>query len=230
MPTATIDDVWIYIYEQGDVRTRDLEQRFVKSKQMSRGTLYKYKRQLEHEGKIQSTPVHAKPAYNTYSVPSTFHQELNTLIQYKRLPFPPRSPLYNIEAIPWEDVPPGIFFVDAKRKVLWHDEETGALLVLFKGGPGIMEPLHYHPYANKWGYILHGEYELPDGTPLPCDNTYFFVPKGELHVMPKCRKESVALCYFDGPRTKVPVTNVKDEEFAKYLWQSGLHIAANKKE
>jgi hypothetical protein len=29
MPTATIDDVWIYIFEQGEVRTRDLEQRFI---------------------------------------------------------------------------------------------------------------------------------------------------------------------------------------------------------
>ena len=227
MPTVTIDDVWIYIYEQGDVRTRDLEQRFVKSKQMSRGTLYKYKRQLELEGKIQSTPVHAKPAYNSYSVPSTHHQELEALIQYKRVPFPPRSPLFNIADIPWEDTPPGLFFGNAKRKVLWTNEATGALLVLLKGGPGISEPLHYHPHANKWAYILAGEYELPDGTPLPAQDTYFFIPKGELHISPKIRKEVLVLCYFDGPRTKVPATNVNDAEFAKYLWRSGLRIASH---
>jgi hypothetical protein len=69
MPTATIDDVWIYIYEQGEVRTRDLERQFVNTRMMSRGTMYKYKHQLELEGRIQARPVAAKPPYHLYSIP-----------------------------------------------------------------------------------------------------------------------------------------------------------------
>lgn len=69
MPRATIDDVWIYIYEQGEVRTRDLERQFVTTRMMSRGTMYKYKRQLELEGRIQARPVAAKPPYHLYSIP-----------------------------------------------------------------------------------------------------------------------------------------------------------------
>jgi hypothetical protein len=222
MARVTPDDLWIFIYEKGHVRTRDLQNQYVKTKQLSRGTLYKYKRQLEHEGKIQTTTIHAKPPYNLYSVPSEYHQEIEALAQYKRLPFPSRSALFNVEALPWEDTPPGLFFTDVKRKVLWTNEETSAILVLLKAQPGIIEPLHYHPQANKWAYFLSGEIELPDGTPMPVSGLCGFIPKGELHTSPKVRKESIVLCYFDGPRTKVPVSNLEEEERAKLLWSGGL--------
>lgn len=76
MPAATIDDVWIYIYEQGEVRTRDLERQFVTTKMMSRGTMYKYKHQLELEGRIQAKPVAAKPPYHLYSIPRHFIEDV----------------------------------------------------------------------------------------------------------------------------------------------------------
>jgi len=215
MPTATMDDLWLFIYEQGHVRTRDLQNQFVKTKQLSRGTLYKYKRLLEQEGKLKITTVQAKPPYHLYSVPSAYHRQVQALKQYKQTP--DRSFLSNIDALPWQPTPTGLFFTDAQRKVLWTNEDTGALLVLLKGAPGIVEPLHYHPEANKWAYILSGEYELPDGTPLPAAGLYGFIPRGELHTSPKIRKEVIALCYFDGPRTKVPVSDLEEEERAKLL-------------
>jgi hypothetical protein len=61
MASVSHNDIWMYIFEQGEVRTRDLLNQFVKSKRMSRGTLFKYKRQLELEGKIASKPVHERP-------------------------------------------------------------------------------------------------------------------------------------------------------------------------
>jgi hypothetical protein len=91
MARVSPEDLWIFVYEQKQVRMRDLQQRFVQSKQLSRGTLYKYKRQLEQDGKIQPTTVHAKPPYNMYSVPSTYHPEVEAIIQYKRLPFPSQT-------------------------------------------------------------------------------------------------------------------------------------------
>jgi len=47
MARVSPEDLWIFIYEQKQVRMRDLQKQFVKSQQLSRGTLYKYKRQLE---------------------------------------------------------------------------------------------------------------------------------------------------------------------------------------
>ena len=218
MTRITPEDLWIFIYEQKQVRMRDLQKQFVKSKQLSRGTMYKYKRQLEQDGKIQPTTVHAKPPYNVYSVTPEYHPEVEAIIQYKHLPFPSQTPMFNVESIPWEDTPPGLFFTDVQRKILWQNKETGALLVLIKAQPGIIEPLHYHPYANKWAYFLAGECELPNGTVIPVTGLCGFIPKGELHVSPKVRKEGIVLCYFDGPRTKVPVTDLKEEERAKLQW------------
>ncbi len=87
MPTATIDDVWIYIYDQGEIRTRDLERQFVKSRLMSRGTLYNYKRGLESEGKIAVKTIQAKPPYNVYYVPTKYRELLTALKQFKSTTF-----------------------------------------------------------------------------------------------------------------------------------------------
>ena len=85
MVKATSDDLWVYIYEQGKVRTRDLENHFVKTKLLARGTMYKYKRQLESEGKILAKPVPGRPPYNVYYVPDQHHRECEALKRYKQL-------------------------------------------------------------------------------------------------------------------------------------------------
>lgn len=85
MPTATIDDIWIYIYEQGEVRTRDLEREFVTTRMMSRGTMYKYKHQLELEGRIQARPVAAKPPYHLYSIPRHLLEDVAAIKEARNL-------------------------------------------------------------------------------------------------------------------------------------------------
>jgi hypothetical protein len=222
MPKASLDDVWIYVYENEYVRTRDLETQFVKTKQLARGTLYKYKRLLEAEGKIRAKPVQGRPPYNLYYVPKKYHDELEALKQYKYLSpkyfqfdtynkragsipddYYPKVPIMgNIDNLEWEDTAPEDFYSDVKRKVLWKNDATGALFVLLKVPPGIMEPLHYHTESNKWALALSGECELPDGTRMPMEGVYGYIAKGTPHVHPKVTKETLILCYFNGPRTK----------------------------
>lgn len=224
MPKANIDDVWIFIYDHEEVRTRDLEHRFVKTKQLARGTLYKYKRLLEAEGKINAQPMQGRPPHNIYYVPTHYHAEIEALKQYQNLsteffPFdaynkrenlpdtfyPEVSVMGNIHNLEWQDTPPGLFYSDVKRKVLWENTSTGAIFVLLKYPPGIAEALHYHQKANKWALALAGESELPDGTRISMDGIYGFVPKGTPHVQPKVTKDTLILCYFDGPRDKTIV-------------------------
>jgi DNA-binding PadR family transcriptional regulator len=86
MPTATVDDVWLYIHQHNAVRTKDLEQEFVKTKRLSRGTLYKYKRLLEAEGKIQAKSVQGRPPYNVYFIPEKRRKHIEALKQFKQIP------------------------------------------------------------------------------------------------------------------------------------------------
>jgi hypothetical protein len=160
MPTATIDDVWIYIYEQGEVCTRDLEQRFVKTRQMARATMYKYKHRLELEGKIQSKPVPAKPPYHLYFVPPDFHRHVKALKHYKSLPNVIGG---DIEALPWHDIPEGWALLPVKEKILWQNEETGAMAVLQRIPVGLVETPHYHPDGNHFIYGISGDVETPSG-------------------------------------------------------------------
>jgi len=222
MPKATSDDLWVYIYEQGKVRTRDLENHFVKTKTLARGTMYKYKRQLELEGKILAKPVSGRPPYNVYFVPEQHHRECEALKQYKQLSptyfsldsndipeafYPNAAVRLNIHKLEWEDAPPGLFFTDVKRKVLWTNDETGALVVLQKFPLGFIESMHYHPDCNQWGLGLTGEVELPDGTRMSMEGIFCYFPSGKKHMQPKVTKETLAFCYFDGPRTKISVSD-----------------------
>jgi ACT domain-containing protein len=65
MATVSIDDVWLYVHDRGEVRTRDLEHAFVKSQKISRSTLYKYKRILQAQGKIVSKFMLSHPITST---------------------------------------------------------------------------------------------------------------------------------------------------------------------
>ncbi len=210
MPQATIEDVWIYIHEQGEVRTRDLEREFVKTKKISRGTLYNYKRTLESEGKIEVKTVQAKPPHNIYFVPEKFRGLLTALIQFDASTS--KTQYINANDIAWEPTLPGYWFTPIDRKILWQDEETGAQLVLHRARPqGFSEPVHYHPHANKWLYGLYGEFEMQDGTRQSVEGLVVYVPKGEIHGSPKITKETMSLSFFDGPRTKIPIT-IEDPE------------------
>ena len=219
MPKASLDDVWLFIYDKSEVRTRDLEAEFVKTKRIARGTLYKYKRVLEAGGKIQAKSMQGRPPYNIYFVPPQYHAEIEALKQYKQVPlkyfpfaaynkrsdtipdtlFPHVAIMGNIHELEWNDIPPSDIYSDFKMKVLWRNSATGAVLLLFKCPPGLSEKLHYHEHANHWGLYLAGEGELPDGTRIAMEGIYAFIPKGTPHMQPKITKETLVLCYFDGP-------------------------------
>jgi hypothetical protein len=217
LSTATIDDIWLYIYEQGEVRTRDIARAFVATKRLSRGTMYKYKRLLEAEGKIQAKPVVSRPPHNVYYVPTRFYRQLEALKQYKQLASKnhrhieqldgfvsdSRTTSLDINSMKWEDAPEGRFFTKVQQKILWQNVETGAVLVLQKAQPGIAEAKHYHPDANQWAVVLSGECELPNGLRIPTESLFGYIPKGVPHIYPKITKESVSLVFYDGPRTKV---------------------------
>jgi len=196
------DDVWIYIYDRGLVRMRDLEQAFVATRKISRPTLYRYKRRLEAEGKIQAHPTPGHPPYNTYSVPEHHHQVLN-LLRYGN-PFALMTGK-RLENIPWEDGPEGFYITDVKQKVLWRNEETGATMILLKSPADDRpaDPLHFHPHANQWSFGLEGEGIEQDGEWWAFKGSTGYIPKGRPHGGAVIVKESLALVFWDGPRTSV---------------------------
>jgi hypothetical protein len=203
MPKASLDDVWIYIYENGDVRTRDLEAQFVKTKQIARGTMYKYKRQLELEGKIQAKPVQSRPPYNLYFVPKRFHKRVEALKQYKSLPL--TYDVSNAGALEWTDAPKGMYLTAVKEKILWHDEKTGAIMTLNKFPPGLYASPRIRPKANAWFYTISGEAELPDGRKGSNKGFYGFLPKGVTEIGVKLTKETLVFTFYDGPRDIIEV-------------------------
>lgn len=208
MPGATIDDIWIFIYERGEVRTRDLEKHFVSTKRMSRGTMYKYKRQLEFDSKICAKPVHSRPPYNVYYVPEKYHRECEALKQYKQLPF--KYINLQIPQIKWQDAPKGFYLTDVKEKILWENKKTGAIFLLGKAPIGLTDTPHIHPEANMLSYCLSGEIELPNGTISKMAGHSGYQPKGTLDVGYKIVKEALILVYWDGPRTKIEVDVPQD--------------------
>lgn len=211
MATISHSDIWLYIYEQGEVRTRDLLHHFVQTKQMSRGTLFKYRRQLELEGKIASKPVHARPPYNLYFVPETAYRQVEALQQYKRLPL--TYDVYNAQEIKWTDAPKNMYLTDVKEKILWYNEETGAIMVLMKLPPGLYAVPHIHPQANQWAYGLEGEVEHPNGKKQSVKDAFGFLPKGALEPGTIISKETLTIIYWDGPRSQI---DVKADEIDKY--------------
>jgi hypothetical protein len=211
MATVSHNDIWLYIFEQGEVRTRDLLNHFVKSKQMSHGTLFKYRRQLELEGKIASKPVHERPSYNLYFVPENVRRQVEALQQYKQLPL--TYDVYNAQDIEWTDAPKDMYLTDVKEKILWNDEETGAIMVLMKLPPGLYAFPHIHPQANQWAYGLEGEGEHPNGKKESLKGIFTFLPKGALELGSIISKETLAIIYWDGPRSQI---DVKADEIDKY--------------
>jgi hypothetical protein len=208
-PLSTPDDIFLYIYEKGHVRAKDLEQAFVTTKLMSRATLYKYRHRLEDAGKIQSTPVYTRPLHYVFHVPKHLHQEAEVLKQYRIFP---QSTFMSFDTISWTDPPPEFYLTHVKEKILWQNEHTGALMMLTKTPIGIVTQVHYHPHANQWNVGYYGEIETMNGKRQNLEGTISFVPKGELHGTGKVIKDTLLLVYFDGPRTKKFVNKNADDD------------------
>jgi hypothetical protein len=118
MPQVTPDDLLIYIYERGHARTRDLERQFVKTRMLSRGTMYKYKRQLELEGRIQAKPVAAKPPYHLYSIPPNFLEEVAEIKKARRLQLQEREQI--LQEHYWSILPDHIIKILGPNEHLYY--------------------------------------------------------------------------------------------------------------
>jgi hypothetical protein len=200
----TPDDLWIFVYQQGSVRMRDLEHAFVASKRISRPTLYRYKKLLESEGKLIAIAQPGKPPYNTYSVPQHHHQAIEILKQANHFP----SILgKRLEDIPWETSPTDFYITACQEKVLWTNVETGATMILLKSpaDPRPADPLHIHPSANQWSFGLAGEAIDFDGSRWSFEGSTGFIPKGVVHGQAITTRDSLCLVFWDGPRTYVIV-------------------------
>jgi hypothetical protein len=197
---VTVDDIWIYIFQHGSVRMRDLEQAFVQTKKLSRTTLYRYRRQLSAQGKIRVHSNPGQPPYNTYWVPSEHHPALQVLLQLNHFP---QSFAVHLDEIPWEDAPRDVFLTNVKQKTLHVNPDTGASIILLKSpaDPRPADVLHVHPSANQWSYGLEGEAVTPDGTRWLFKDNVDFVPKGTPHGGDVITKASLALVFWAGPRT-----------------------------
>jgi quercetin dioxygenase-like cupin family protein len=198
MTTITPDDLWIYIYEHGEVRTKDLEQEFVTTHKISRGTMYKYKRLLESQGRIVTKTVREKPPYHLYYVPSQFHDQVKRMRHHFTFSL-------NANDLEWEEPPDDFHLTNVRRKILWTDGQTGATAVLLKFLPGeVIAKGHIHPDANHIMYVLEGEFQpVPDGHPRPGKGSFVHCPKGVKHGGGRMivTKEGYGFAYYDGPQT-----------------------------
>ncbi len=105
------------------------------------------------------------------------------------------------KGIEWEDPPRGYYLTDVKQKVIWRDNETGAMMALLKFPMGVADRIHSHPDANQLLYCIKGEVKSPQGVKTTMDGVSTYTPKGEKHGASNCSKETILLLYWDGPQT-----------------------------
>jgi quercetin dioxygenase-like cupin family protein len=96
---------------------------------------------------------------------------------------------------PWQPGP----YEGVELKILHRNETTGGVVVLRKFHAGKTIPVHTHPSANEWAWILSGEWEESNVTYTP--GTLFFAPKGVPHGPHVAKTEVISLTMFDGPLT-----------------------------
>lgn len=100
----------------------------------------------------------------------------------------------------WKDPPTGYYLGDVKEKILWTDEETGALVTLMKFGPGPLDKRHRHPKANQWDFWIKGKLKEGDRPVEDASGQLGYVPKGDIHGGTHIVEECLVLFHWDGPR------------------------------
>ncbi|MDB6055539.1 MAG: Cupin 2 conserved barrel domain protein [Verrucomicrobiales bacterium] len=90
-------------------------------------------------------------------------------------------------------------YAGVELKILHKNEATGGVVVLRKFASGVTVPVHSHPLANEYVYVLSGEWQ--EETVNYQTGAFFFVPKGQKHGPHIARTEVVSLTVFDGPLT-----------------------------
>lgn len=202
MTSVTRDDIWLFIFEQSGVRTKELDTEFVKTRRISRGTMYKYKQQLELEGKILVKPIQSKPPYNIYYVPQKYHKVLTALQQYKSLSSISSGTINDVE---WQDVTDDPRFTNVKMSRLWQNDR-GVKVSLCKVSPGLTIP-HIHT-VNHFYFGLSDEIETPDGKRMSVQGRFAFQPKGVADTrarVVRVVKECLFLIFSDGSGNTIVV-------------------------
>ena len=74
-----------------------------------------------------------------------------------------KSVTIDTNELEWSGPSRGYYKTDVKQKVLYRDEETGALLALVKFPKGLADDIHSHPKANQHVFWLKGEMINDDG-------------------------------------------------------------------
>jgi len=113
----------------------------------------------------------------------------------------------NGKEVEWEKAPNWV--QDVQRKVLWKDEQTGALFAIYRIPEGVYvegESPHCHPHANQFTLRLSGKMELPGGTLRSFsegDYGFDYCTKNEKHGGApkgvKVLKDWIWIHYWDGP-------------------------------
>jgi hypothetical protein len=197
----SLDDIWIYIFKHGPVRMRDLQQVFVATKKLSRPTLYRYRKQLVDQGKIQVQSVAGNPPFNIYSVPFQHHPIVQVFQQFN---YSPDNLGLDLDDIPWKGLTPEL---NGRRKFIHMDPTTGAELILINAPKGVHGRAHVHLQANQWSFGLYGEAIRQDGTIWQFKNSIGYYPKGMPHGDGIITKESLCLTFYDGPKTATLIDN-----------------------
>ncbi len=96
---------------------------------------------------------------------------------------------------PWQPGP----YEGIELKILHKNEATGGMVVLRKFHAGKTIPVHTHPVANEWAWILTGEWE--ESGVAYTQGTLFHAPRGQLHGPHIAKTEVISLTMFDGPLT-----------------------------
>lgn len=100
----------------------------------------------------------------------------------------------------WKDPPTGYYLGDVKEKILWTDEETGALVTLMKFGPGPLDKRHRHPKANQWDFWIKGKLKEGDRPVEDASGQLGYVSKRDIHGGTQIVEECLVLFHWDGPR------------------------------
>ena len=183
---------------------RDLQQVFVVTKKLSRPTLYRYRKQLVDQGKIQVQSVSGHPPYNVYSVPFQHHPVVRVFQQFN---YSPDNLGVDLENIPWVDLSPEL---GGRRKSIYKNSTTGAELILTNAPAGAHDFRHVHLQANQWSFGLSGEAIRQDGTIWQFKNSLGYYPKGMPHGGDTITKESLCLTFYDGPKIPTPIDDDYD--------------------
>jgi 2,4'-dihydroxyacetophenone dioxygenase len=103
--------------------------------------------------------------------------------------------LLGADELAWEELP----FPGVSQKLLWHDDHTGASILLVRVAEGNGAPLAHTHLCNQFIFCVEGEYEYTASGQVMTPGAFCSHPKGHVHGPTRARVDSILLEIFDGP-------------------------------